>query len=101
VRESLNNALRHGHPTEIDIRISSENDTLAVDIFDDGGGIKTGTNSVIGYGIIGMKERAALLGGTLSVQNRRDRKGVVVSVRLPCGAAPGALSRDVAQTVSA
>jgi two-component system, NarL family, sensor histidine kinase UhpB len=101
VRESLNNALRHGRPTEIDIRVRLENNTLAVDVVDDGGGLETGADADIGFGIIGMKERAALLGGTLSVQNRRDRKGVAVSVRLPCGATPGDLKRDVVQALSA
>jgi two-component system sensor histidine kinase UhpB len=101
VRESLNNALRHGHPTKIDIRVGSENNTLTVDVVDDGGGFEADTDGVAGFGIIGMKERAALLGGALSVQNRRDRKGVVVSFRLPYGAAPSDLRRDVAQTVSA
>lgn len=30
-----------------------------------------------------MKERAALLGGALTIQNRRDKSGVAVAVRLP------------------
>jgi signal transduction histidine kinase len=45
-----------------------------------------------GFGLIGMKERAALLGGTLVVENRRDRPGVAVTARLalPSDAEDGA-----------
>jgi two-component system, NarL family, sensor histidine kinase UhpB len=83
VRESLSNALRHGHPSKIDISARLEdNDIIAIEIVDDGGGLMP-CNAVAGFGITGMQERAAMLGGTISVQNRSDGKGVVVSVRLP------------------
>jgi two-component system, NarL family, sensor histidine kinase UhpB len=83
VRESLSNALRHGHPSEIDISVQREtNDTVAIDVVDDGGGMKP-ANVAIGFGITGMQERVALLGGTISIRNRDDGKGVVVSARLP------------------
>jgi two-component system sensor histidine kinase UhpB len=83
-REGLSNALRHGHPSKIDISIrSATNGTIEVDVVDDGGGMKS-SNGTVGFGITGMQERAALLGGTISVQNRSDGKGVVVSARLPC-----------------
>ena len=100
VREALNNALRHGRPTEIDVRICLEDDTLAVDILDDGGGIELAANASVGFGIVGMKERAALLGGRLFVENRSDRKGVVVSARLPFTRTPSNLGREVEEAVS-
>jgi two-component system, NarL family, sensor histidine kinase UhpB len=88
VRESLNNALRHGHPSEVDISIRlADNDTIAIEVVDDGGGMKS-SDAAVGFGITGMQERAAKLGGTISVQNRSDGKGVVVSVRLPCQRRP-------------
>jgi two-component system sensor histidine kinase UhpB len=94
VRESLNNALRHGKPTEIDIDIQlAANDTVAVDIVDNGGGMKPAT-AAIGFGITGMRERAALLGGTVSVRNRGDGKGVAVSVRLPRQSPSGFLALE-------
>jgi two-component system sensor histidine kinase UhpB len=82
VRESLSNALRHGHPSRIEIEIESAADgTIAIGVTDDGGGMPA--DAAIGFGITGMQERAALLGGTLSVCDRADAKGVVVSARLP------------------
>jgi two-component system, NarL family, sensor histidine kinase UhpB len=101
VRESLNNALRHGHPSEIDISIRlADNDTIAIEVVDDGGGMKP-FNAAIGFGITGMQERAAMLGGTISVQNRSDGKGVVVSVRLPLQKPPEAPEREAEGAVAA
>jgi two-component system sensor histidine kinase UhpB len=82
-RESLSNALRHGQPARIDISIrSAANNTVEVEIVDDGGGMKL-SNGGVRFGVTGMQERAARLGGTISVQNRSDRRGVVVSARFP------------------
>ena len=99
-REALSNALRHGHPTKIDINVRcTTNDTVEVEIVDDGGGMKS-SNGAVGFGVTGMQERAALLGGTISVQDRSDRKGVVVSVRFPCQKSPalGAADEGVVRT---
>jgi two-component system, NarL family, sensor histidine kinase UhpB len=100
VRESLSNALRHGHPTEIDIRIEFETDhTVAIDVVDNGGGMKP-RNAAVGFGITGMQERVTLLGGTISVANRSDEKGVVVSARLPFQTAPEFPAREVEETAA-
>jgi len=100
VRESLNNALRHGQPSEVDISIRlGANDSAEVDIIDDGGGLKPSTGAV-GFGITGMHERAGLLGGTISVQNRSDGKGVAVSARLPCRKSSGFCSAEAKGIVS-
>jgi two-component system sensor histidine kinase UhpB len=83
-REGLSNALRHGQPGRIDVSIrSAAGNTVEVEIVDDGGGMKV-SNGAVGFGISGMQERTARLGGTISVRNRADGKGVVVSVRFPC-----------------
>jgi two-component system, NarL family, sensor histidine kinase UhpB len=101
VRESLSNALRHGHPSEIDIRVQFEtDDTVAVDVIDDGGGMKP-ANVAIGFGITGMQERVALLGGTISIRNRGDGKGVVVNARLPFQMPPELPVRKIEEAASA
>jgi two-component system, NarL family, sensor histidine kinase UhpB len=100
VRESLSNALRHGHPTEIDISVQLEtDDTVAIDVVDDGGGTKP-ANIPIGFGITGMQERVALLGGTISIRNRGDGKGVAVSARLPFQMPPELQVREIEETAS-
>jgi two-component system, NarL family, sensor histidine kinase UhpB len=101
VRESLSNALRHGHPSQIDIRVQFEtDDTVSIDVVDDGGGMKP-ANVAVGFGITGMQERVALLGGTISIQNRADGKGVLVSARLPFQMPPELPLRKIEEAASA
>ncbi|MFZ0729282.1 MAG: ATP-binding protein [Methylovirgula sp.] len=83
IRESLNNSVKHTKPSRIEVLIEEmHHGVLVVRVLDDGSGFDLSVASG-GFGLIGMKERAALLGGTLVVENRRDRPGVAVTARLP------------------
>jgi two-component system sensor histidine kinase UhpB len=83
VQESLSNAVRHGNPSLIEISVTAEADKwIAIRVVDDGGGLK-GAGRPGGYGIIGMQERVATLGGALAVKNRDDGRGVIVAARIP------------------
>ena len=83
VQESLSNSVRHGNPTTIGIEVKSNADSsISIRVLDDGGGLKANGRGR-GYGIVGMRERVASLGGTVDVANRSDGTGVVVSARLP------------------
>lgn len=83
VREALSNAFKHGQPTEIDVEVSrNADDDVRVRVADDGGGLKPASMSS-GFGLIAMRERVSALGGTVEVNNREDRPGVIVDVRLP------------------
>jgi signal transduction histidine kinase len=62
-QESITNAVRHArHATRIDVRVIGEPECVLVVVLDDG---EPGAVSPLGYGLAGMTERAALLGGTL------------------------------------
>lgn len=64
-RESLTNAIRHAHnPTRVDIRVSNEGDQVRLTVHDDGEA-RGAAHGIPGYGLLGMTERATLLGGTL------------------------------------
>jgi two-component system, NarL family, sensor histidine kinase UhpB len=95
VQESLSNAVRHGNPTTVEIIVRSEpGGTITVDVRDDGRGLSSPESSNR-YGIVGMRERVTALDGSLEVGNRPDRKGVIVSARLPASANPAAIERTV------
>lgn len=83
IRESVSNALRHARPKIISIvvhqRVAS---AVFLEVSDDGGGFDVRKVSK-GFGVRGMHERTAVLGGTLSLQNRLDVPGVTVLARLP------------------
>jgi two-component system, NarL family, sensor histidine kinase UhpB len=82
-REGLNNALRHGKPTivELKAKIDGENHVKVI-VSDNGGGLPPGGGH-FGYGLVGMRERVEELGGVLSIANRTDGKGVSVVASLP------------------
>ena len=81
-QESITNALRHArHASRIDVRVNVESESVHLSVVDDGASDPSG-RSPSGYGLIGMAERAALLGGTLEAGPGRDR-GWTVDAVLP------------------
>lgn len=82
IQESLSNALRHGQPTRVEIRVTREDDEVLTEISDNGIGFKP-NGHVPGYGLIGMQERVKSLGGAFSIKSPSAGTGVVVSVRIP------------------
>ncbi|MBX3221871.1 MAG: sensor histidine kinase [Labilithrix sp.] len=63
-RESLHNALQHARgATRIDVRLVAESDSVRLTVRDDGAA--SPARGRAGFGLIGMKERATLLGGSL------------------------------------
>ncbi len=85
VQEALTNVLRHAGPATAHVRIGYEPGAVAVEVLDDGVGTANGAGPVLpdgGHGLEGMKERAAMLGGTLTAGARPDR-GFAVVARLP------------------
>ncbi len=81
-QESVTNALRHAHnATRIDVRVVGDEDAVRVTVSDDGDMVHA-PNVLVGYGIVGMTERAALLGGTLDA-GPAHHHGWVVHAVLP------------------
>ena len=82
VQESLSNAIRHGDPTAILVRVDAAAGAVTVVVQDDGGGFAQ-REAPLGFGLAAMGERVRAVGGRLSVRNREDRRGVVVEATLP------------------
>ena len=65
VQEGLTNVLRHSTAGHARVRIGQEEGVLLVEVADDGqAGPAAGPGAVTGHGVLGMRERAAALGGT-------------------------------------
>ena len=84
VQEAVTNALKHARASTVDVRLRYLTRELEVDVADDGRGAAASAGTANGMGLIGMRERVALLGGTIETGNRTgDRSGYRVRARLP------------------
>ena len=80
-QECLTNAARHGQAQHVVISCARDRDMFRLCVSDDGGGFD-GATTPGGLGIMGMRERAALLGGELAITSRPG-KGTSVETSLP------------------
>jgi signal transduction histidine kinase len=82
VQEGLTNALKHAPGARLGLRISYEESSVDVEVVDDGPG--DGGDAAHGHGLIGMRERVELFGGTLEAGPRAEG-GFRIRARLPRG----------------
>jgi signal transduction histidine kinase len=81
VQESLTNVLRHARAGSALVTIGYERDCITVQVDDDGS--CSPISRAPSYGIAGMRERAAALGGELEAGPRHEGGGFQVQARLP------------------
>ncbi len=79
IQEAVTNVVCHARTGQCQVAIGQRDGQLSIEITDSGRG---GSTAGTGYGITGMRERAALLGGDFSV-GPRPGGGFRVAVRLP------------------
>ncbi len=72
VQEALTNVLRHSGATRVDIELGVRSGCVMLEINDDGSGITEAGMGPGSLGILGMRERAAALGGVLEVAPRSN-----------------------------
>jgi two-component system, NarL family, sensor histidine kinase UhpB len=82
VQEAVTNCLRHAQARRIAIELEREVESLVIRIRDDGRGLGGDWKAPGHYGLIGMQERAAAIGGTL-VLGPASGGGLLVTARLP------------------
>jgi signal transduction histidine kinase len=82
-QETLTNVARHADATQVDMRLDEENGNLILEVRDNGKGISEEQASAgTSLGILGMRERILLLGGTLTISGTPGT-GTTVRVRIP------------------
>jgi signal transduction histidine kinase len=85
MQEALNNVARHSGAKHAWVRLRVTDSLLELDIEDHGVGMNAATRRR-GLGIVTMRERAALVGGTIEFARPREG-GTLVRVRVPAGQA--------------
>lgn len=78
VQEALTNVARHAHARQVRLALAREGDELCIEVRDNGVGMN---GREAGFGILGMRERAEYLGGTLDIGS--SPAGTVVNLRVP------------------
>ncbi|CAG0983713.1 partial serine/threonine-protein kinase RsbW, partial [Gammaproteobacteria bacterium] len=92
IQEALTNVTRHAQATTVHLRLQRSGATVIARIEDDGRGfdvqhVFNGSLPKQGIGLMGMRERATLLGGTFSLYSEPGH-GTQVSIEIPLESGP-------------
>jgi PAS domain S-box-containing protein len=95
MQEALNNVLKHAGAANVNVLLQRKKDAIVLIVEDDGSGFHAASTDCAaqtpgGLGVTSMRERAALLGGTLEIDSEPGR-GTTIIARVP-------LNVDVAET---
>ena len=82
LQEILTNVARHAAASRVEIRLRRSEGRLVLQVDDDGRGFDPQTVKADAYGLVGMRERAELLGGNLAI-SRHTPRGTRVTLTLP------------------
>ena len=81
VQEALTNAVKHAGATTVVVEVEDRGGRLRLSVADDGSGFEPEQGHE-GFGLLGMRERVALVGGEFAVVSRPGQ-GTAVSATLP------------------
>ncbi len=83
MQESLTNVMRHAQASEVNVRLATEDGELTLRVQDNGRGITAEEQTTrTSLGLLGMRERAAQLGGTLEIAGAMG-SGTTLVLQLP------------------
>ncbi len=83
-QETLTNIIRHAGATQVAVRLLQADGRITLEVRDNGRGIsKAEIANTHSMGLLGMRERAALLGGTFKINRLSRRPGTKVKVSVP------------------
>jgi signal transduction histidine kinase len=83
-QETLTNVIRHAGATHVTVHLKEAGGRIYLDVKDNGRGISRKESTKAGsMGLLGMRERAALLGGIFRIGRLSRGKGTQVSVSIP------------------
>jgi signal transduction histidine kinase len=101
VQEALNNVAKYAGARHVIVHLVREGDALSLEVIDDGVGIEVdAVRAPKSHGLLGMRERALLLGGSLKVKRGINGIGTCVEALIPLSGL-GAAEAAPAETISA
>jgi len=101
VQEALHNVAKHAHARNVTVQVERVDDLVHVSVEDDGVGIQARSNSRDqSFGLAGIKERIAMLGGISRVISAKEQ-GTRIEISVPAGEATQVVERPLAQAANA
>ena len=82
VQEALHNVAKHAQAKNVTLQLAKDGNVLSLVVQDDGVGITHGPVVGRNFGLAGMQERVAMLGGTAKVASAKN-KGTRIEVKVP------------------
>nr|WP_236620525.1 sensor histidine kinase [Pseudomonas sp. ATCC 13867] len=83
LQEALTNVMRHAQAHTVELQLSVEDQALCLRIADDGVGFEPGaTRQGASFGLVGMRERVLMFGGTLQIDSQPG-EGTTLWIRVP------------------
>ena len=82
VQESLTNVVKHAQAGRVSVLLAPRGGNVSAVIEDDGRGFDADSRADGGFGLVGMRERLALLGGRVTIESSAD-SGTTVAVEVP------------------
>ena len=82
LQEALTNVMRHAQAHTVEVRLVLEDGALCLTVSDDGCGFLIPTGRPSSFGLVGMRERVLMLGGSLSLDSQLDL-GTTLNVCIP------------------
>jgi len=82
VQESLTNVARHSEASQVEINFKREEENFLLEVNDNGKGFDSSAPREKSFGLVGLRERAMLLGAEAAISSAPDR-GTTVRVRIP------------------
>jgi two-component system sensor histidine kinase UhpB len=84
VQEALTNVWKHSRASQAKIKVTARDTLLSVSVSDNGAGMDLKRLSDMpSLGLLGMRERARLVGGRLSIKRNHGGRGTCVAAHLP------------------
>lgn len=82
LQESLTNVARHSRANKVEVSLNKSGTTLVLEIRDNGRGSELGRRQEMGHGLVGIRERTLLLGGTMEI-DATPGSGFFLKIRIP------------------
>ena len=82
LQEALTNVMRHARAHTVQIELKHENDWLRMTVIDDGAGFSPAQSRPTSFGLVGVRERVLMLGGSVTLESEPG-EGTSLSVAIP------------------